>query len=63
MAHFFRRKNGTSSDEKNAGAPEERETAVADVGEEGVVDEAEDDLHRGMKPRQLSELPVLFADI
>jgi amino acid transporter len=62
MAGLFSR---TRSDEKGEKAP----TPVQEVppgeysSEEGVVDEAQDDLHRGMKPRQLSAcLDVSPAD-
>ncbi len=40
-----------SSDEKHPSSAEETNA----VQEEGVVDEASDDLHREMKPRQLSK--------
>jgi len=41
------------SDEKRASPPP---AEVQEMDAEGDVDEAHDDLHRGMKPRQLSEL-------
>jgi len=56
MAGFFSK---TRSDEKGAESPPPGQelTAGEYSSEEGVVDEAQDDLHRGMKPRQLSALP------
>ena len=50
-----------SKEEKSDSPREVPEYATAGgyTSEEGVVDEAEDDLHRGMKPRQLSEFLVV----
>jgi len=66
MAIFSFRKDANGvSDEKRAGSPQSpREDAVAEgyTSEEGVVDEAEDDLHRGMKPRQLSKFRSWHCD-
>lgn len=43
------------SDEKRASSVEdERGASNGEVGQVGEVEEAGDDLHRGMKPRQLS---------
>ncbi|KAK3357964.1 amino acid permease/ SLC12A domain-containing protein [Lasiosphaeria hispida] len=53
-----------SKDEKQADTPPYR-GEVSPVGDytsdEGVVDEAEDDLHRGMKPRQLNMMAIAGA--
>lgn len=43
------------SDEKRASSVEDER--VVSHGEVGEVEEAGDDLHRGMKPRQLSKWP------
>ena len=52
MARFFVK---SGSNEKVAESPP---PDVANLsGEEGLVDEDHDDLHRGMKPRQLSAWP------
>lgn len=66
MAIFsFRKDANAVSDEKRAGSPPSprEEDAVAEgyTSEEGVVDEAEDDLHRGMKPRQLNMMAIAGA--
>lgn len=45
------------SDEKRASSVED-ERVVSHQGEVGEVEEAGDDLHRGMKPRQLSTFPT-----
>lgn len=46
------------SDEKRASSVEdERAVSNGEVGQVGEVEEAGDDLHRGMKPRQLSTCP------
>ncbi len=46
-----------SEDEKHPGSPpEESALGPTETADLGIVDEAEDDLHREMKPRQLSEL-------
>ncbi|KAK4223654.1 dicarboxylic amino acid permease [Podospora fimiseda] len=60
MASLFSRKR---NDEKHLESP----TPVQDAAptgyssEEGVVDEAHDDLHRGMKPRQLNMMAIAGA--
>ena len=47
----------SSEDEKHPRSPpEESAFGPTETTDLGVVDEAEDDLHREMKPRQLSEL-------
>lgn len=45
------------SDEKRASTPEEDAVHTLSSGEPGEVEEGGDELHRGMKPRQLSESP------
>lgn len=51
MASFFKKRN----DEKGSESPPVQAVDAGEISaEEGVVDEAQDDLHRGMKPRQLS---------
>lgn len=58
MAAFFRKRDAEKRDASPLPAQE-----VADGGystEEGVVDEAQDDLHREMKPRQLSACSLFF---
>lgn len=50
------------SDEKRSSSPEDE---VNVGGQTGEIEEVGDDLHRGMKPRQLSELiqnPLLMLD-
>ncbi len=42
-----------SDDEKHPSSP--HEVGPVETTELGVVDESQDDLHREMKPRQLSE--------
>ncbi|KAL2134644.1 hypothetical protein VTI74DRAFT_11222 [Chaetomium olivicolor] len=60
MAGFFSK---ARSDEKGAESPPPvQEMAPGEYSsEEGVVDEAQDDLHRGMKPRQLSMMAIAGA--
>jgi len=42
------------SDEKRASSVEDERAHAVSNGEVGEVEEAGDDLHRGMKPRQLN---------
>lgn len=53
MAGFFSKRR---DEEKGSDSPPPgpEVAGVQDTAEEGLVDEAQDDLHRGMKPRQLS---------
>lgn len=54
MAGLFSK---SRSNEKGGESPPPQEVTAGDEStEEGIVDEAKDDLHRGMKPRQLSAL-------
>lgn len=56
MASFFKRRN----DEKGAESPPIQQMEAAEYSnEEGEVNEEQDDLHRGMKPRQLSACSCL----
>lgn len=68
MASFFSRKRAAASnDEKHPDSPPPiavQDGAVQQAGyssEEGIVDEVEDDLHRGMKPRQLNMMAIAGA--
>ncbi|KAK4149259.1 amino acid permease/ SLC12A domain-containing protein [Chaetomidium leptoderma] len=64
MARFFSRaKGGSDENEKRAESPRAiPEVAAAEYSsEEGVVEEGEDDLHRGMKPRQLNMMAIAGA--
>ncbi len=60
MAGFFSKTRGEQEkggeNEKGAESPPPAQEVPAGEysSEEGIVDEAKDDLHRGMKPRQLS---------
>jgi amino acid transporter len=56
MAGFFSK---SRDDEKRNESPTQELPAAEYSGEEGIVDDVEDDLHRGMKPRQLSMCNVL----
>ena len=58
MAIFPFRK--TSSGDEKTGSPQE-DIAVAQTYAEPEVDEDHDDLHRGMKPRQLSMSPLALG--
>ncbi|KAL2022648.1 hypothetical protein VTK56DRAFT_4992 [Thermocarpiscus australiensis] len=60
MAGFFSSSRG---DEKRLGSPTgAQEVAAAEYsGGEGIIDEAKDDLHRGMKPRQLNMMAIAGA--
>lgn len=53
MARLFSKKGGDEQGEKTA-APVQEVAAVEYSSEEGVVEQEHDDLHRGMRPRQLS---------
>ena len=49
----------SSEDEKHPSSPpQESAFGPTETTDLGVTDEAQDDLHREMKPRQLSELPL-----
>jgi hypothetical protein len=59
MAIFPWSKTADGKDEKQAGAPPSPQADATGEGytsEEGAIDVADDDLHRGMRPRQLSGL-------
>ncbi|KAK3369480.1 amino acid permease/ SLC12A domain-containing protein [Lasiosphaeria ovina] len=65
MAVFpFARRRGVVNDEKYSDSPPPQEAVAGEYvsGEEsGVVEEAKDDLHRGMKPRQLNMMAIAGA--
>ena len=54
MASLFSRKRNEEKYSADSPTPVQDVDPARYSSEEGVVDEAADDLHRGMKPRQLS---------
>jgi hypothetical protein len=62
MARFFSRKGSHEADEKSQ-APVQAVVAGEYSSEEGVVEHEHDDLHRGMKPRQLSACCLYLATL
>jgi len=64
MAIFSFSRGEDAKDEKRASSPQSpREDVVAGgyTSEEGLAEEVEDDLHRGMKPRQLNMMAIAGA--
>jgi hypothetical protein len=58
MGVFFKRQ---STDEKGFDSPPVQDAAAPGYAiEEGIVDEAQDDLHREMRPRQLSAYSLML---
>ena len=53
MARFFSKSRGDEGGEKSP-TPVQEVPPAEYSSEEGGVEEGDDDLHRGMKPRQLS---------
>ncbi|KAK4041099.1 amino acid permease/ SLC12A domain-containing protein [Parachaetomium inaequale] len=60
MARFFSKSRGDEGDEKSP-TPVQEVPPAEYSSEEGAVDEGDDDLHRGMKPRQLNMMAIAGA--